>query len=361
MTPVTKPFLPPLDEYHSLLEGIWQRNWLTNDGPLVRQLEQELQGKLGVGSALFVTNGTIAIQMAIRALDLKGKIITTPFSYVATTSSILWERCEPVFVDIDPRTCNLDPDRIEAALTPDTTGILATHVYGIPCDVERIGSIARSKGLKVIYDGAHAFGVTHKGKSLFEWGDISTCSFHATKLFHTIEGGAVFTGDPELLRRLKYHRNFGHDGFDKYAMLGINGKNSEFHAAMGLVNLRYTDRIVQNREILCGLYDERLNGLPLRRPEIPDHCGYNFAYHPVIFESEQALLATMHALNAQDIFPRRYFYPTLNSLSFVDGRNDCPESASIASRVLCLPLFDSLTIPEIDQVCAIIRQELRKG
>ena len=201
MIPVTKPFLPPLNEYQSYVEHIWNRNWLTNDGPLVNELEKKLKEKLKVEQLLFVTNGTIAIQLAIRALNLTGKIITTPFSYVATTTSILWENCEPLFVDIDPGTCNLAPEKIEAAITKDTSAILATHVYGIPCAVEQIESIAKKHGLKVIYDGAHAFGVKYKGESIFNWGDISTCSFHATKLFHTVEGGAVFTKDPEYLKQ----------------------------------------------------------------------------------------------------------------------------------------------------------------
>jgi dTDP-4-amino-4,6-dideoxygalactose transaminase len=189
MIPVTKPFLPPVEEYKKYLDGIWDRNWLTNNGPLVNELELKLENYLGTQRPLFVTNGTIAIQLAIKALELKGEIITTPFSYVATTSSIVWENCEPVFVDIDPVTCNIDPEKIEAAITSRTAAILATHVYGIPCDVEAISEIAKRKNVRVIYDGAHAFGVKYNKRSIFEWGDVSTCSFHATKLFHTIEGG----------------------------------------------------------------------------------------------------------------------------------------------------------------------------
>jgi dTDP-4-amino-4,6-dideoxygalactose transaminase len=358
MIPVTKPFLPPLQEYQSYVEDIWKRNWLTNDGPLVNALEKNLCEKLKVNQLLFVTNGTIAIQLAIRALNLKGKIITTPFSYVATTSSIIWENCEPLFVDIDPENCNLDPTKIEAAITSDTTAILATHVYGIPCAVEQIESIAKKFGLKVIYDGAHAFGVQYKGQSVFNWGDISTCSFHATKLFHTIEGGAVFTNDPEYLKRMKYHRNFGHDGFDKFAMLGINGKNSEFHAAMGLVNLKYADQILEKRKTLCTAYDQRLSGLKISRPVVPADCTYNYAYYPVVFESEEILLKVMKTMNEQDIYPRRYFYPTLDSLSYLKSTQHCPIATSIASRILCLPLFDALELSEIDQVCSVIKKEI---
>jgi len=359
MIPVTRPFLPPMEEYHAYLKGIWERNWLTNDGPLVNQLEGGLREKLGVENSLFVSNGTIAIQMAVKALGLKGEIITTPFSYVATTSSIVWEGCRPVFVDIDPVSCNLDPGKIESAITHKTTAILATHVYGIPCDVERIQSIANKHNLKVIYDGAHAFGVRYKGSSIFNWGDISTCSFHATKLFHTVEGGAVFANNQEWIRRLKYHRNFGHDGFDKYAMVGINGKNSEFHAAMGLVNLNYVDRIIENRKTICQGYDERLGGLDIVRPQVPADCSYNFAYYPVIFESEKKLLGIMKSMADRGIHPRRYFFPALNSLNYIEAGSSVPIADSIASRILCLPLFDALTFSEIDQVCEVIQQEIR--
>ena len=207
MISVTKPFLPPIDEYNKLLEGIWQRNWLTNNGPLVNQLEIELKEYLGLKHLLYVGNGTIALQIAFKALGLTGEVITTPFSYVATVSSLLWEDLKPVFVDIDPASLNIDPKGIEAAIGPNTSAILATHVYGNPCDVERIQKIADKHGLKVIYDAAHCFGTTYKGKSIFAYGDVSTTSFHATKLFHTIEGGAVITQDAELLRKMALMRN----------------------------------------------------------------------------------------------------------------------------------------------------------
>ena len=212
MIPITKPFLPPKEEVYQLLDGVWQRNWLTNNGPLVNELELKLKGYLQVPHLLYVNNGTMAIQIAIKALGLTGEIITTPYSYVATTSSIVWEGCTPVFVDIDPVTLNLDPNKIEDAISPRTSAILATHVYGIPCDLESIADIAGRCNLKVIYDAAHAFGTKYKGKSLFEYGDIATTSFHATKLYHTVEGGAVFSQDPALLKRMAYMRNFGHDG-----------------------------------------------------------------------------------------------------------------------------------------------------
>src|SRR5690606_18072879 len=221
MIPVTKPFLPPQEEYEKYLDGIWKREWLTNNGPLVNELELQLKEYLGLKHILYVSNGTIALQMAIKALELKGEIITTQFSFVATTSSIVWEGCKPVFVDIDQATLNIDPSKIEAAITSETSGILATHVYGNPCDIEAIQAIADKHGLKVIYDAAHCFGTKYKGRSVFEYGDISTTSFHATKLFHTIEGGAVFTKDPEVLKKLSFLRNFGHNGPEKYEGVGI--------------------------------------------------------------------------------------------------------------------------------------------
>jgi dTDP-4-amino-4,6-dideoxygalactose transaminase len=239
MIPVTKPFSPPIAEYTKLLEGVWERHWFTNNGPLVNELELQLKTYLNLPHLLFLNNGTIALQIAIKALELKGDIITTPFSYVATTSSIVWEGCNPVFVDIDPQTLNIDPTKIEAAIKPNTTAILATHVYGNPCDIDAIQKIADKYKLKVIYDAAHCFGTLYKGKSVFAYGDISTTSFHSTKLFHTVEGGAVFTMNPDLLKKLSYLRNFGHEGPEHFAEVGINGKNSEFHAAMGLCNLKY--------------------------------------------------------------------------------------------------------------------------
>jgi dTDP-4-amino-4,6-dideoxygalactose transaminase len=244
MIPVTKPFLPPQDIYQSYLDGIWKRQWLTNMGPLANDLELKLKDILKVKHLLFVTNGTVALQMAIKALDLKGEIITTPFSFVATTSSIVWENCQPVFVDIDKNSLNIDAEKIEAAITKNTSAILATHVYGNPCEVDAIDKIAKKHHLKVIYDAAHAFGVEINGKSIFEYGDISTCSLHATKLYHSSEGGLIITKDPELLKKLAYIRNFGFDGPEKFAELGLNGKNSEFHAAMGLANLKYIAKLI---------------------------------------------------------------------------------------------------------------------
>jgi dTDP-4-amino-4,6-dideoxygalactose transaminase len=354
MIPVTKPFLPPIQEYEQYLKDIWKRNWLTNNGPLVNELELKLKEFLGLKHLLFVTNGTIALQLAIKALGLNGKIITTPFSYVATTSSIVWEGCEPVFVDIDRETCNIDPRKIEEAITSDTAAILATHVYGNPCDVEAIDKIARAKNLKVIYDGAHAFGVKVNGRSIFEYGDISTCSFHATKLFHTVEGGAIVTRDPDLLKKMAYLRNFGHDGPERFAELGINAKNSELHAAMGLVNLKYVDQIIATRKDLSNHYDHFLKTFQGVKPKIAEDIVYNYAYYPLIFNSEKLLLGVQETLNQNWIHPRRYFFPSLEDLPYVHPRSRCKVTDEISRRVLCLPLFDTLTVEEIDMIFRII-------
>ena len=351
--PVTKSFLPPLDEYMKYLSEIWASGILTNNGPMVTTLETKLKEYLGVKHLFFVTNGTIALQIAVKALELCGEVITTPFSYVATTSSLVWEGCTPVFVDIDPRTLCLDPNRVEAAITPRTTAILATHVYGIPCDVEQIQAIAARHNLKVVYDAAHAFGVRYRGKALSGYGNLSTLSFHATKLFHTIEGGAVVTDDDEIAHRLSYMRNFGHKGQEDFWGLGINGKNSEFHAAMGLCNLPYIREIISARAQVCAWYDEELTGSGLIRPQLPDRTEYNFAYYPVLLPSEEVLLRVHGSLNAQQIFPRRYFHPSLDQLPYSQAQAVFI-AHDAARRVLCLPLFHALSFEEIQRISSII-------
>ncbi len=358
MINVTKPFLPPLEEYNKLVASIWDRNWLTNNGPLVNDLELKLKEYLKVKHLLYVTNGTVAIQIAIKALELEGEIITTPFSYVATTSSIVWENCTPVFADIDADTFNIDTKKIEENITDKTSAILATHVFGNPCDIDAIDSIAKKYNLKVIYDAAHCFGTKYKGKSVFEYGDISTVSFHATKLFHTTEGGAIITKDPVLLEKISRIRNFGHNGPEKFDGLGINGKNSEFHAAMGIVNLKYVDNILSKRKSASERYDYWLDQLKLQKPKINKNSLYNFAYFPVVFTSEQDCLAVKTALEQQRIFPRRYFYPVLSELNYVPNQ-EMPVAKSISERILCLPLYEQLSFQEIDMVCRIILRTLK--
>ena len=349
MIPVTKPFLPPYHEYENFLKEIWQRQWLTNNGPFVNDLELKLKQYLDLPHMLYMSNGTVALQIAIRALELKGEIITTPFSFIATTSSILWEGMKPVFVDIDPESLNIDPSKIEEAITENTSAIIATHVYGNPCDIEAIGEIAKKHNLKVIYDAAHCFGTVYKGKSVYAYGDISTASFHATKLYHTIEGGAVFTPDPELLKKMAWMRNFGFNGPEDFECMGINGKNSEFHAAMGLLNLKYADEILKKRKELFFYYKELLKALDMKLPVIQKHTEYNYSYFPIILPSEKILKQMIELLNANWIFPRRYFYPPLHTLSFV-GNFECNNCLDISKRVLCLPLHHDLTEAEIHMV-----------
>lgn len=354
MIPVTKPFLPPQETYSKYLDGIWQRNWLTNMGPLASELEVKLKQYLDVNHILFVTNGTVALQMAIKALDLKGEIITTPFSFIATTSSIVWEGCKPVFVDIDEHSLNIDTSKIEAAITEKTSAIIATHVYGNPCDVIAIEKIAKKYDLKVIYDGAHAFGVKIKGKSIFEYGDISVCSLHATKLYHSIEGGLIITKDPVLLKKLAYIRNFGYNGPEAFAELGINCKNSEFHAAMGLANLDHIDQINQNRKAVTERYDKKIKTLQVRRPIWHSHSENNYSYYPIIFENELLMLKCMEYLKAHEIFTRRYFFPSLaNTLPYLEHQ-DFKITDKVAKCVLCLPLYSDLSLEEVDLICRLL-------
>lgn len=349
MIPVTKPFLPPKEEYEKYLGEIFERNWLTNSGPLANNLELKLKDYLGVDHLLYVTNGTIAIQLAIKVLELEGEVITTPFSYVATTSSIVWENLKPVFVDIDPKTLNINADLIEDAITDKTSAIIATHVYGNPCEIGKIQQIAEKHNLRVIYDAAHCFGTLYDGKSVMDYGDISTTSFHATKLFHTVEGGAVVTPDPDLLYRMSKMRNFGHEGPVEFAGVGINAKNSEFHAAMGLVNLNHIDDILAKRKELSEYYDHALRDLKVTRPEITAGSEFNYAYYAIVFDTEAQLKKTLKTLNNMEVFPRRYFYPSLSVLPYVNESN-CPVALDISSKVMCLPLYHTLGHAEIDMI-----------
>ncbi len=353
MINVTKPFLPPVEEFISYIHQIWDRNWLTNNGPLVNELELRLKEFLKFDHLLYLCNGTIALQIAIKALALKGEIITTPFSYIATTSSIVWEGCTPVYADIDAHTLNIDPTKIEALITPATSAILATHTYGNACDIDAIEAIAKKHQLKVIYDGAHCFGSLYKGKSVFGFGDVTTVSFHATKLFHTVEGGAVFTSDPELLKKMAYMRNFGHNGPEDFSGVGINGKNSELHAAMGLVNLKCIEKIIEGRKLKTERYNFWLPHLKVQVVKKLDVAATNYSYYPVVFETEEALQKGLALLNGHLIYPRRYFYPTLNHLSYVKGE-PTQVSDDSSKRVLCLPLYDKLSVEEIDFICRLL-------
>lgn len=352
MINVTKTFLPPIEEYNKYISQIWQSSYLTNQGPLLKELEAKLSAFLSVENLHYVTNGTIALQIALKALDItEGEIITTPFSYVATTSSILWERCKPVFVDIEPDNFTIDANKIEQAITPQTKAIMPVHVFGYACNIEKIEQIAQKHNLKVIYDAAHAFGSKYKGKSLVSFGDISTCSFHATKLFHTAEGGACVVNDKQISDKLELIKRFGHN-IDEHLCLGINAKQSEFHAAMGLANLPYVKDIIAQRKKVSELYDNLLNG-KLQRPKQQEGLEYNYAYYPVVFESETQLSKAFAALNQENIFPRRYFYPSLNNLSYVNGEK-CPISEDISLRIACLPLYADLEESAVEKITNII-------
>lgn len=353
---VTKSFMPPLAEYQTFLSQIYKNSILTNGGPMVRDLESQLRRYLGVENFHYLTNGTIALQLALSAMDIDdGEIITTPFSYVATTSSILWQRCKPVFVDIEPNNFTIDATKIESAITSRTRAIMAVHVFGYACDVDTIQKIADKYNLRVIYDGAHAFGARLNGRSLLSYGDISTCSFHATKLFHTVEGGACIVREKSVSDKMDLQKRFGHH-MDDHFMLGINAKQSEFHAAMGLANLPHIDEIISARRHISEIYDSHLNGL-VGRPQVQTDLEYNYAYYPVVFADEAQLLHVFDALQKNDIYPRRYFYPSLNKLPYVDSAS-CPISEDIASRIACLPLYVGLTDGEVLQICKIIKENL---
>lgn len=356
MINVTKAFLPPIEEYQKYISQIWQNIQLTNQGPLLKELEAKISKFLNVNHFHYVSNGTVALQLALKAFDiLDGEIITTPFSYVATVSSILWERCTPVFVDIEPNNFTIDADKIEQAITQKTKAIMAVHVFGYACDVEKIEKIAKKHNLKVIYDGAHAFGSLYKKKSLLSYGDISTCSFHATKLFHTVEGGACIIKDKKISDKLELIKKFGHVG-DEHFCLGINAKQSEFHAAMGLTILPYIKKIIEERKKNSDLYDKLIFG-KLQRPKPQKDLEYNYAYFPVLFKNEAQLIKVFKALKKENIFPRRYFYPSLNELNYVKGES-CPISENIALRIACLPLYVSLEKEAIEKIAKIINENI---
>ena len=354
MITVTKAYLPDYNEYDEYLKKIWASGWLTNNGVMVQELEKKLKDYFGVKHLFYTNNGTIALQIAIKALELKGEIITTPFSYVATTNSILWEGCTPVFADINETDFNIDPKKIIPLLNENTSAIMATHVYGNPCDINAIEKIAKEYDLKIIYDGAHAFGTTLNNKHVLSFGDISTCSFHATKLFHTIEGGAVVTNDDELAEKIMLYRQFGHIG-DDYFTIGINGKSSEVHAAMGLCILPRVNKIIEERKLLCNKYDDCTAGLNLQKPKAIKHVTYNYAYYPVVFKDEKTLIKAKEYLANHDIFTRRYFYPSLNTLPFVKGAS-CPVSENIAKRVLALPLYNGLEMLQVENIVNLLKK-----
>ncbi|WP_334058714.1 DegT/DnrJ/EryC1/StrS family aminotransferase [Polaribacter sp. P097] len=355
MIPVTKTYFPPLKEYNKQLERIWKNEWLTNRGELVLELEEKIKNHLGINNITLNTNGTLPIQIALNVLAGCGEVITTPFSYVATTSSIVWEKCTPVFVDIHEEYLTIDESKIEAAITESTKAILATHVFGNPCNILEIERIAQKYNLKVIYDAAHCFGVTYKGQSIFNYGNVSTCSFHATKIFHTGEGGAFFCNDEELNKKLFYSHNFGHNGPEDFHGVGINAKMSELQAAMGLTVLAHIDEIFKNRKRVVDFYNNNLQFDSINRMLHREDTVWNYSYYPIIFKTEQQLLKAKKILNENNIFPRRYFYPSLNTLNYVI-QTSMPISESISVRILCLPLYSNLSSDDVSQICLILNK-----
>lgn len=353
MIPVTKTFLPPIDEYQAQVQRIFDNHWLTNRGELVCELEEKLKTILKIDWLTITNNGTIPLQIALKLLGKGGEVVTTPFSYVATTASIVWENCTPVFVDIHPEYLNIDETKIEQTITEKTTCILATHVFGNPCHIEAIETIAKKYGLSVIYDAAHSFGVNYKGQCIFNYGDVSTCSFHATKLFHTGEGGAMFARDKDFQHKLFYSHNFGHNGPLNFHGLGINAKISELQAAMGLAVFPYIDTILSERRKVVEQYDKLLDFSKIQKIKIRANTEWNYSYYPIIFKDEITLLKVQEILNQKNIFPRRYFYPSLNTIEYVKGQS-MPISEDIASRIMCLPLYVGLELDKIEEICFII-------
>ncbi len=366
---VTSPLLPQLDEFMPYLEKIWDNKYLTNGGPFHQQLEQVLAEYLGVKHLCLFTNGTLALLTALQALRITGEVITTPYSFVATSHSLLWNNLKPVFVDIDPVTCNLDPKKIEEAITPLTSAILPVHCYGIPCDVDKIQEIADVYGLKVIYDAAHSFGVKKEGTSILNYGDLSILSFHATKVFNTIEGGAIICPDAKMKKRIDYLKNFGFSDETTVVAPGINGKMNEVQAAFGLLQLKYIDQALEDRKHIYHYYRDglaRINGLTTL--SVPDSIDWNYAYFPLFmddcsFDTREKLYS---ALKAQGIMSRRYFYPLISSFPMYRGINSAsaanlPVATNVANSVLCLPIYPGLETEDQDRIIEIIERTLNEN
>ena len=354
---VTEPFLPPLEEYVEYLKGIWDRNVLTNQGPLVRELEQNIQVYHGIEMPVHcVTNGGLGLQIILKALGIKGEVITTPFSYVATASCPLWEGCSIQFADIEPDHLTIDPAAVEAAIGPDTEAIMATHVFGNPCDCEALEAIASKHGLALIFDAAHAFGVRYKDKSILEYGDVSMVSLHATKLLHAVEGGFVVAKDPLVAEKVEWMRRFGHKGPVEFDGVGINAKMSELHAAMGLCNLSHIDAILKKRQQVYEVYDKALGAeRSITTMSYREGAIQNYSYYPILFDSEFLLLQAVGRMNDENIFPRRYFYPALNEVvNLHDKRCECPVAENVSRRILCLPLSDRLADSDLGKLTAIL-------
>ena len=361
---VTSPLLPPLEEFIPYLEQIWDNKFLTNGGPFHQQLEKALAEYLGVEHLCLFSNGTLALLTAMQALRITGEVITTPYSFVATSHSLLWNGLTPVFADIDPRTCNIDPAKIEQLITPATTAILPVHCYGIPCDVDSIQNIADAWGLKVIYDAAHAFGVKKDNQSILNCGDLSILSFHATKVFNTIEGGAIICADAKMKQRIDYLKNFGFAGETTVVAPGINGKMNELQAAFGLVQLQHIDNALDARARVYQRYCEQLNNIDgISYFTAPDNVEWNHAYFPILVDERYPLSRDQlyDVLKQQNIYTRRYFYPLISSFSMyrhlpsADSKN-LPVAEEIAQQILCLPIYPDLGVADLDSIVAVVRQ-----
>lgn len=357
MINVTKTYLPNKEKYKKYIDEIYENRWLTNNGPLVQRLEKRLAEYLGVKNIILVSNGTVALEIAYRTLDIKGFAITTPFSFVATTSSLVTNNILPIFADINQDSFNLDPKNIEKLITPNTSAIVPVHVFGNACEVEEIEKIANKHNLKVIYDAAHAFDVKYKDQSVLNYGDISTLSFHATKLFHSIEGGALIINDDELVQKARYLINFGIKNTEEIPHLGTNAKMNEFEAAMGLCVLDDIEEIKQKRKEILENYRKELKGLVYFQ-EQNENTTENYSYFPVVFKTEEQLLKVQKALNEKSIFPRRYFYPSLDTLEYIEPKQECKISRDISKRILCLPIYAELEKNVQDTIVETIKETL---
>ncbi|EGU0166571.1 DegT/DnrJ/EryC1/StrS family aminotransferase [Vibrio parahaemolyticus] len=353
--PVTKPYLPNVDKLKGYIDEIYKSEWLTNKGPLLCELEKRLSDYLGVKHVICVANGSLALQVAYKALDINGEVITTPFSFAATSSTLLWENIKPVFCDVNIDTFNLDPKLIEGHITENTSAILPVHVFGNPCEVEDIQDIAERYQLKVIYDAAHAFGVDYKEKSVLKYGDVSTLSFHATKLFHTIEGGAVITDSDDIAKKVRKLINFGITGPDKIEGVGTNAKMNEFEAAMGLCVLDDIESIKGKRLDLINKYVDGLKH-EVKLQSLNNFGSQICSYMPIALQSENELLKVKEYLESQGVFPRRYFYPSLD-LAY-DSKNLSPNSIDLSKRILCLPLYHELSDVQVNKVVEGVKSKL---
>lgn len=364
MINVTKTELPDFNEYTGYLKKIWKSHWLTNNGEYVKLLENKLQKHLDVKHCLALANGTLALQLAIKALELKGEVITTPFTFIASTTALLWEGLTPVFADIDKQTFNIDPDDVERKITKNTTAILAVHIYGNPCNLDRLGKIAKKHKLKLIYDAAHAFDVNYKNQSIFKYGDASIISFHATKIFHTIEGGALLTTNTNLSKKIEILRNFGIIEYqDRVVMAGINAKMNEFQSAMGLSNFKNISKKNAQRKIIYLKYISALSESKKVTFQKIEASTYNYSYMPVLFKNKVLRDKVYKTLAKKRINARKYFYPLITDYELFKKQNltkkySLINASNIADRILCLPIFASLNNTDLEKIITIVKTEL---